>query len=78
MSGDSTTSVSTSRHNKSSDSVTAKHSQAELESAGDTISEQCLITKVLDGATGTTQLKIRVENPAEFLLDESSEESVKR
>jgi len=73
MSGDSTTSVSTSRNNKSNDRVKAKHSQAELGNAGDTISEQCLITKALGGATRTTQLKMRVENPVEFRLDESSE-----
>ena len=73
MSGDSTTSVSTSRNNKSNDSVKAKHSQAELGNTGDTISEQCLITKVLGGATRTTRLKMRVENLAEFCLDESSE-----
>ena len=70
---DSTTSVSTSKNNKSSDSVTAKPSQAELGNAGDTINEQCLITKALGGATRTTQLKMRVENPVEFRLDESSE-----
>ena len=67
------TSISTSRNNKSSDSITAKHSQAELGNVGDTINEQCLITKVLDGATGMTRLKMRVENPVEFCLDESSE-----
>jgi len=72
MSGNSTTSVSTSRNNKSSDSVIVKHSQAELGNAGHTISEQCLITKALR-AIGMTRIKMRVENLAEFRLDESTE-----
>jgi len=58
MSVDSTTSISTSRNNKSSDSITAKYSQTELGNTGDTISEQCLITKVFGGVTATTRLKM--------------------
>ena len=36
------------------------HIQAEQISAGGTISEQCLITKALDGATVRTRLRLRV------------------
>jgi len=39
MSGDSTTSVSKSTDNKSIDSVTAKHSQAELGRADDAVNK---------------------------------------
>jgi len=72
MPGDSTTSVSTIRNNKLSDSVTSKHSQAELGNTRDTISEQCLITKAFGGATRMTRLKMRVEYPEEFRLNEST------
>jgi len=54
-------------------SITNKHSQAKLEQAGDTVNEQCLITKALGGVTRITRLKMRVENLAEFRLGESSE-----
>jgi len=36
------------------------HIQAEQSSAGGTFCEQCLITEALDGATGMTQLRLRV------------------
>jgi len=42
-------------------------------SSGATYSKQCLVTKALGGATGTTQLKMRVENLAASRLGESSE-----
>ena len=68
MLGDSMASVSITRV-----SITNKHSQAELKSVGDTVNEQCLIIKLLGGATGTTPLKMQAENLAEFRLGESSE-----
>ena len=42
------------------------------EQAGDTDSEQCLVTKALCEATGTTRLNVRVKNLAVFRLNESS------
>jgi len=54
------TSVSTLRENMLSDSVIAKYNQAELSSAGDVDSKQCLVTRALDRATGLTRLKRRV------------------
>jgi len=42
-------------------------------SAGDTNSKQYLVTKELGGATEMTWLKLRVRNPTEFRLSESSD-----
>ena len=47
--------------------------QAALSSAGGMDSEHCLITKALGGATETTRLKMRVENPTASRLGKSSE-----
>jgi len=54
MSGNNTVSVSTSRENMSSDSVTAKHNQAELKQCWRRSIKQCLVTRALDRATGMT------------------------
>ena len=52
------------------------HIQAEQSSIGGTISEQCLITKALGGVTGMTRLRLRVLNPVEFRLSESSDKAL--
>ena len=38
-------------------------------------SNQCLITRALDGAIGMNQFRRRVKNPAKFYLDESSDKA---
>jgi len=60
MSGDSMTSIGRSTENMISDSVTAKHNQRSLSSAGGEGNKQCLVTRVLDGAIGMTRLKWRI------------------
>ena len=52
------------------------HRQAVRNSPGGTNSEQCLITKALDGATEMIRLRLRVWNPAEFRLSESSDKEL--
>ena len=60
----------------SSDSVTAKYNQAELKQCWRRDSEQCLITKALGGATRTTRIKMRVEDPTASRLGESSDKTL--
>ena len=52
------------------------HIQEKQSIAGGTNNEQCLVTKVLDGVTGMTRLRLRVRNPAEFCLSESSDNAL--
>ena len=49
---------------------------SDASSVGGTNNEQCLITKTLGGATGMTQLRLRVKNLAEFRLSESSDKAL--
>ena len=52
------------------------HRQAELSTAGGENNEQCLITKVLGGATGATRLKSKFEIGLEFRLGESNDKAL--
>ena len=59
-----------------SDIVIAAYNQVELSKPEAWISEHCLVTKALGEVTGTTRLKVRVENPAVSRLDESSDKAL--
>jgi len=50
--------------------------QVELSKGEGEDSEKCLITKALGGTTEMTQLKMRIWNPTEFHLGESSDKAL--
>jgi len=54
----------------------ASEQSSKAEQVGGTDNEQWLITKALGRVTGTTRLKMRVENPAASSLSESSDKAL--